>query len=60
MVGKQVFLEKLRIAQLLVDVIYKMRRPELFICLPWNFDQAAAVAVRLPVHGGKQDLVLAC
>lgn len=55
-IGKQVFLEKLRVAQLLIDIIYKMRRPELFIRLSWYFNQAAAVAVRLPVHNGKQHL----
>lgn len=56
MIGKQVFFKELRVAQLFVDVIYKMWRPKLFIRLPWYFNQAAAVAIRLSIHDGKQDL----
>lgn len=53
-IGKQVLFEKFRIAELSVDVIYKMCRPKLLVGLSWYFHQAAAVAVRVSIHDCKQ------
>lgn len=49
-VGKQVPFEEFGVRQILVDVVDEMRRAELVVGLPRDFDQTATVAVSIPVH----------